>query len=738
MRPYQNYLVVLARRPDAYGYLKTLHSVKPPLDEMYVGGIVSDYIVTLNGPSQSIPLPSGPLMWTAISYLIWDDFDASDLTADQQSAMLDWLHWGGQLLISGPNSLDALQSGFLSAWLPARPGPTRPLQLADVELLNGNGPGDRSTCSSLARRHLPEVLQLKLQEGAEFVAGAGQLVAERRVGRGRIVTTAFSLSTREFVNWEAGFDNFFNGCLLRRPPRRYQYSDQTGLTVTWGEGLRDLPMSPTPAEPESEFSFDGRPQRQPAETLLTSRLRYFSRDARHTSGTEAERPRPPDVGGYGYDRLGGVAGWNDFSDCSRAAHMGLTGAAGIEVPDRTFVFWTLGLYLLVLVPANWAVFRALGRVEWAWLAVPVIAVAGTWFVVRMAQLDIGFARSRSEIAVLETQPGYRRAHLTRYIGLYTSLSTRYALSFAQDVALALPLATTRDESRRRRESPQTVTLRRVDRPGEKLRLEDFAVNSASTEMIHSEEMLDLKGTIRLTEPAVGLYRVVNESAYAFRDVGLVRRRGGQVQLGWIGRLAAQASATVQFRTVTTEQPLWQSWLAASQDQTNGSDRLAPPPLLQLALDPGRLQEGDVRLVGWHDEEIAGVEIRPGASQQSFRTLLVANLQYGPLPAPESDQNAVADVMGRTARMIELIDFGKDYGDFTAVECLNLKIEAGEMFGFIGPNGAGKSTTIRFLATLLKASRGEGHRQRLQRDRPIRWRSAAASGTCPTRSACTTA
>lgn len=58
-------------------------------------------------------------------------------------------------------------------------------------------------------------------------------------------------------------------------------------------------------------------------------------------------------------------------------------------------------------------------------------------------------------------------------------------------------------------------------------------------------------------------------------------------------------------------------------------------------------------------------------------------------------------------MIELVDFGKDYGDFTAVKCLNLKIEAGEMFGFIGPNGAGKSTSIRFLATLLKPTRGEG-------------------------------
>jgi len=58
-------------------------------------------------------------------------------------------------------------------------------------------------------------------------------------------------------------------------------------------------------------------------------------------------------------------------------------------------------------------------------------------------------------------------------------------------------------------------------------------------------------------------------------------------------------------------------------------------------------------------------------------------------------------------MIELTGFGKDYGEFTAVESLDLKIEEGEMFGFIGPNGAGKSTSIRFLATLLRASRGDG-------------------------------
>jgi ABC-2 type transport system ATP-binding protein len=57
-------------------------------------------------------------------------------------------------------------------------------------------------------------------------------------------------------------------------------------------------------------------------------------------------------------------------------------------------------------------------------------------------------------------------------------------------------------------------------------------------------------------------------------------------------------------------------------------------------------------------------------------------------------------------MIEISGFGKDYGEFTAVDSLSLTIGKGEMFGFIGPNGAGKSTTIRFLATLLRASRGD--------------------------------
>jgi ABC-type uncharacterized transport system ATPase subunit len=41
----------------------------------------------------------------------------------------------------------------------------------------------------------------------------------------------------------------------------------------------------------------------------------------------------------------------------------------------------------------------------------------------------------------------------------------------------------------------------------------------------------------------------------------------------------------------------------------------------------------------------------------------------------------------------------------AVKGVDLRIEAGEIFGFLGPNGAGKSTTVRMLTTLLSITSG---------------------------------
>lgn len=49
---------------------------------------------------------------------------------------------------------------------------------------------------------------------------------------------------------------------------------------------------------------------------------------------------------------------------------------------------------------------------------------------------------------------------------------------------------------------------------------------------------------------------------------------------------------------------------------------------------------------------------------------------------------------------------KSFGDFVAVDCLDLAIHSGEIFGLLGPNAAGKSTTIRILAGILQADSGE--------------------------------
>lgn len=57
-------------------------------------------------------------------------------------------------------------------------------------------------------------------------------------------------------------------------------------------------------------------------------------------------------------------------------------------------------------------------------------------------------------------------------------------------------------------------------------------------------------------------------------------------------------------------------------------------------------------------------------------------------------------------IIEAKNLSKSFGDFVAVDNLNLKIKKGEVFGFLGPNGAGKTTSIKMIVGLLRPTGGE--------------------------------
>jgi ABC-2 type transport system ATP-binding protein len=59
----------------------------------------------------------------------------------------------------------------------------------------------------------------------------------------------------------------------------------------------------------------------------------------------------------------------------------------------------------------------------------------------------------------------------------------------------------------------------------------------------------------------------------------------------------------------------------------------------------------------------------------------------------------------TSLAIDTIALTRQFGEFTAVKDVNLRVAAGQFFGFLGPNGAGKSTTIKMMTGLLAPTSG---------------------------------
>ena len=115
----------------------------------------------------------------------------------------------------------------------------------------------------------------------------------------------------------------------------------------------------------------------------------------------------------------------------------------------------------------------------------------------------------------------------------------------------------------------------------------------------------------------------------------------------------------------------------------------------VAMDDGKvLATGtpDELLRANHDSDLdtAFIHLLPIEKRKDHKTLVVPPRKHSGdgIPAIKAE--------GLTMR----------FGDFTAVDHVNLDIERGEIFGFLGSNGCGKTTTMKMLTGLLQATEGE--------------------------------
>lgn len=661
MDSYQYFFVVLSKEPNRYTFIKSLNGVLVPQDAVDYGFGNKDlahYQVLLPDISKQVPLPDNPMCWTTIAYILWDEVDPDQLDRQRSDALIDWLHWGGQLIINGPDSLKLLEGSFLAEYLPATDSGAAEITQADVQPMADfwtQKNWDRRSANPPKQLRLTRNwsgINLNLAEGVDansgLAAATGGLLVERRVGRGRIVVSRMQLAERDLLTWSPHYDDLFNAGIMRRLPREWSMGDDTYGVGQLHAEWKDKKGSIRDAQYVTHLRLFSRDVHTDPNATNYVPPQEFD-DPNFTPGRQVTEMKPPEV-------VGGIGAWNDYNATSNAAREALREAAGVQVPDASFVVKSLAVYLVVLVPLNWIFFKALGRVEYAWIAAPIIALLGTAAVVHQAQLDIGFVRAQTEIALLEIQGDYPRAHLSRYTALYTSLSTSYDTQFDDPTAVAAPFPK-EPKGEFRLLMGQSLTNVELQQAKE-VHLAGLQVSSASTDMLHSEQMYALDGPLLLEQGEGAAPRVVNKTQFKLSSVAVVRRedddKGNPQLFGyWVGELEPNRGASIGFA------PVEEDLFAAERAKEAGEDdkRLQLEPLFRLALDPAHMDPGEVRLVGRVDEVLPGVHVSPSAAQTRGAALVVAHLARAPLEDPVADVNTPRDVSDRYGEL-NGEDFGK--------------------------------------------------------------------------------
>ncbi len=473
--------------------------------------------VTSQDPERSPPLSAHPLTWTTISHVIWDGLNTNEIDIGQQQALVDWLHWGGQLIIvggAGP-SLAPLQDSFLDPLLPATPSGKnvsldgKAFSALSSEYLAPYRPIEGETGTIPRYVSEPEPIRTT-RDRSIFLSGLtpkpgatpiplgdpddNLLGVEWRVGRGRVLMLTVKLTDPALLAWP-GLDSLVRRVVFRRPEE-----------ARAGRGFAILPAT------------------------QLSWVRIVGRDLGAVANPGAPLDESSLMAGDNPPPMVPVGAWLDSATLPVDSRNALEKASGITIPGSDFVLKVILAYIVALVPLNWLLCRfVLRRREWAWAVTPVLSLGFAIAVERAAAYDMGFDSACDEIDLVEIQGPYPRAHVSRFAALYSTGRLSFTIAYPQEpTALALPMSMGPDRYQRGGDIARSV-WESAPVPA----LTSFTVQPRSLAMFRAEQMDDIPGGISITEE--GVKSVVNRTGLELRDAVVVHvASGDRYRLGNLG------------------------------------------------------------------------------------------------------------------------------------------------------------------------------------------------------------
>jgi hypothetical protein len=219
-----------------------------------------------------------------------------------------------------------------------------------------------------------------------------------------------------------------------------------------------------------------------------------------------------------------------------------------ELPTPVFIIAFLGLYIVLVVPVNYFVFRAWKRVEYAWFALPVVALAFGFLAYNIGYFSQSRTLDADEISLVEGMAGCPLANAKTFYAIYSPTGTNEPIRFPDRPVFARPLlavgfagpgfASRGGDPMGASRNPLIVTY------GNGFEVFDFVINTWAARSLECDYVTDLGGQIdaQLTLDGAALKgTVTNHLGYPLNEVKVILPSGrtrdlGNVPNGQVARL----------------------------------------------------------------------------------------------------------------------------------------------------------------------------------------------------------